>query len=560
MPPILSRLSSQQPSTSTGLPTLSRQQSAAEGYPVQIVTVDNDGHLAVNNGELLKILERCGDYSPAVMSIVGDMRQGKSTILNYVLQYLDYLANETILEAITPDFLHKPWMKNVDLEHSFYFKAGQESVTTGINMWSHPFIISKGMNGEKMAVLLMDSQGTFNDDDWEITDFCVFALATIISSNLVINMMGNIDENALTKFNRFFEFGRKLMDDQELKTDFGQLTFLIRDYKDLEGQSPIKYLGWHGGQEILRRFLSTKTSAQEEVNRNVLLQLYPNLSCCLLPYPGDNVTAENFTGRLEDMTPEFRKHLENFIKVQVGQMEARKSFVLGGKLHALDLLAYFGQFVREMSKYQRRQFPTVRDIQQHHERIEDGRFSRELLMEYVENMLPVLQTTAEKMRETHEFIRKQILEKVKSPIGFTRRMAGGIAETQLMSIIDRLYNEMQVGGPSFWKLLLIVLAEFAALCLSAFEIHIEIQRSQNPVHVLLVIARLILGQVWNHVVRRFHQDLSMEGLTSSSNTNQNEWEQLCARAAAIINGNNNGNNNSASSRIAEVCDRRLHEH
>src|SRR5256885_2545106 len=308
MPPILSRQSSHQPSTSTGSLTLSRQQAAA-GYPVKIVTVDNDGHLVVNNEELLKILDRCGDYSPAIISIVGDMRQGKSTILNYVLQYLDYLANQTILEAVTPDFLHKPWMKDVDLEHSFYFKAGQESVTTGINMWSHPFITSKGIGGEKMAVLLMDSQGTFNNDDWEITDFCVFALATIISSNLVINMMGNIDENALTKFNRFFEFGRKLMDDQELKTDFGQLTFLIRDYQDLERQSPIKYLGWHGGQELLRRFLSTKISVQQQINRNVLRLLYPNLSCCLLPYPGDNVTADNFTGRLDDMTPEFRKHL-----------------------------------------------------------------------------------------------------------------------------------------------------------------------------------------------------------------------------------------------------------
>jgi atlastin len=48
---------------------------------------------------------------------------------------------------------------------SFVWKGGQERQTTGIWMWSTPFIKECAQTGQKIAILLMDTQGMFDNGD-----------------------------------------------------------------------------------------------------------------------------------------------------------------------------------------------------------------------------------------------------------------------------------------------------------------------------------------------------------------------------------------------------------
>ncbi|KAB1277160.1 Atlastin-1 [Camelus dromedarius] len=63
----------------------------------------------------------------------------------------------------------------------FSWRGGSERETTGIQIWSEIFLIDKP-DGKKVAVLLMDTQGTFDSQSTLRDSATVFALSTMISS------------------------------------------------------------------------------------------------------------------------------------------------------------------------------------------------------------------------------------------------------------------------------------------------------------------------------------------------------------------------------------------
>lgn len=63
----------------------------------------------------------------------------------------------------------------------FSWRGGKERETTGIWMWSRPFFRAMA-DGEEVAVLLMDTQGTFDNETSMKGNCTVFALSTLLSS------------------------------------------------------------------------------------------------------------------------------------------------------------------------------------------------------------------------------------------------------------------------------------------------------------------------------------------------------------------------------------------
>jgi len=96
--------------------------------------------------------------------------EGKSFMLNFFLRYLQSGcgAIDWIGDGSTP-------LKG------FSWRGGSERDTTGILMWSEPFIF-KLDNGKDVAIVLMDTQGAF-DSEYTVRDSAtVFALSTMTSS------------------------------------------------------------------------------------------------------------------------------------------------------------------------------------------------------------------------------------------------------------------------------------------------------------------------------------------------------------------------------------------
>lgn len=66
---------------------------------------------------------------------------------------------------------------------SFQWRGGKERQTTGIWMWSEPFIRSSTAAGaQKLAVLLMDTQGMFDNETTMTLTAQIFGLSTLVSS------------------------------------------------------------------------------------------------------------------------------------------------------------------------------------------------------------------------------------------------------------------------------------------------------------------------------------------------------------------------------------------
>jgi atlastin len=65
---------------------------------------------------------------------------------------------------------------------SFAWRGGEERQTTGIWMWSEPFIRTTPSSDGPMAILLMDTQGMFDNETSMALTAQIFGLSTFISS------------------------------------------------------------------------------------------------------------------------------------------------------------------------------------------------------------------------------------------------------------------------------------------------------------------------------------------------------------------------------------------
>lgn len=144
-----------------------------------------------------------------IVSVVGAFRTGKSFLLNFFLRYLrnssfddlsqTWMVSEGEDIAFTFGFfkffsgdvlsegnMNEGWnlveASVSKAENSFAWRGGQERQTTGIWMWSEPFIRSSKSSGEKIAVLLMDTQGMFDNETTMTLTAQIFGLSTLVSS------------------------------------------------------------------------------------------------------------------------------------------------------------------------------------------------------------------------------------------------------------------------------------------------------------------------------------------------------------------------------------------
>jgi atlastin len=145
----------------------------------------------------------------------------------------------------------------------FSWKHGSVADTKGILFWSDVFLHEQ--NGEKIAIVLMDTQGLFELGRDTNLDGKIFGISSLISSNQIFNIKGEIHENHLEYLKVVTDFSKKAFNRQQEKQmsqnlkSFQHLLFLFRDWQDEE----VGY-GYRGGDRYLKNIL--------EKNYNVSLQ------------------------------------------------------------------------------------------------------------------------------------------------------------------------------------------------------------------------------------------------------------------------------------------------
>lgn len=226
--------------------------ASAGGHPVQIVDITKEHKFVLNEENLQAVLNhpKARMKKVCVVSVAGAFRKGKSFLLDFFLRYLTRLGQHTIVNS-------GDWL-GLDAEPltGFHWKGGSERDTTGILMWSEPFIVKRNNNNnssEEVAVLLMDTQGAFDSQTTVKECAIVFALSLMISSVHIYNLTSNLQEDNLQYLQLFTEYGKIALESTH-ETPFQQLTFLIRDWS-----FPYEHkYGYEGGQRLLDKRFEVK--------------------------------------------------------------------------------------------------------------------------------------------------------------------------------------------------------------------------------------------------------------------------------------------------------------
>lgn len=221
----------------------------------------------------------------------------------------------------------------------FDWRGGAQRHTTGMLMWSEPFLVSLE-NGEEIAVFLMDTQGTFDSNSTVFENAFIFALTLLVSSITVYNIMHNIQEDNLQHLSFFAEYGVLALDAYHT-SPFQQLTFLVRDWQfEYENE-----YGFDGGDDILTDRLRIRENQHRDLElvRSRLRQCFRKVNCFLMPHPGLKVTnRRDFDGRLSDIEKDFKTQLLTFVPTLFSTKNDNFAKEINGeKVTSSDLFEYF---------------------------------------------------------------------------------------------------------------------------------------------------------------------------------------------------------------------------
>lgn len=304
-----------------------------KGHPIQLLKETKETFV-LNTEALQEILEndKIRDKPVVVISIAGDMRRGKSFMLNFFLKYLQAEDKD--------NWLGEP---NVPL-NGFSWKNGTDCDTTGIILWSEPHVMTCS-NGEEYAILLMDTQGTFDKKSTMKKNAMIFALSTMISSMQIFNINSQIREDKLEFLSLFINYGRLALEKDEEAQPFQGLQFLVRDWN-----SPYKHpYGMDGGRQYLDDFLMYDENDNSQVIdvRKFIQKCFSRIDCCLMPFPGSKVmSSEVFDGKLSDIKKAFVENLRSYVPHMLSEKYLLPKAINGCNITCQELLEYFKVYFR----------------------------------------------------------------------------------------------------------------------------------------------------------------------------------------------------------------------
>lgn len=187
--------------------------------PLQIVSTgeEEENSFDFNEENLELILSKIPPNTKvAVLSVVGAFRTGKSFLLTFFLRYLRHGDSADLsLDWMTENPNMDGVKDNMSNNEGFVWQGGQERQTTGIWMWSEPFIHKVSGCPENIAIVLMDTQGMFDNEATMSLTARIFGLSTLVSSFQVYNIDKRIQEDNLQHLALFSEYGRMALDGSE---------------------------------------------------------------------------------------------------------------------------------------------------------------------------------------------------------------------------------------------------------------------------------------------------------------------------------------------------------
>ncbi|OCT61950.1 hypothetical protein XELAEV_18047983mg, partial [Xenopus laevis] len=273
--------------------------------PIQLVHTDESGQLQLNESAVQTCFldGEISDYPLCLICVIGEKRRGKSFLMNYILRALSCQENGHPLSLGEDD----------DPLSGFEWRHGDSSTTKGIWIWSKPFIIER--NKEKMAVFVLDTEGSL--DIRSPRDICLklSALSMILSSYLIFNVNSNLKTTEMDYLEMYLDVAQYIGRSFDLLA-LQHLDILIRDWQDFK----------NCGKEDARAYIFQETEKLLNGSSYRLVSETlrgPLADCSLLPNPGRGLLVDS-QGKLSDMEEDFRNLLTTYIFTLVGDIWLHK--------------------------------------------------------------------------------------------------------------------------------------------------------------------------------------------------------------------------------------------
>ncbi|XP_055309632.1 atlastin-like [Sitodiplosis mosellana] len=302
---------------------------------IQIIKPENHS-IQLELNDLKEILEAddIRDRQVVVVSIAGAMRKGKSFLLNFFIRYL-YAQYKT--HDVT-DWLGENKSSNELV--GFKWKIGKKPETTGIWMWSDIFTHDYE-NGEKVAIIVLDTQGSFEKKSSMQDTSAIFALSLMLSSVQCYNIKEQIQEDSLQYLDLFTDYARAALN-QTNEKPFQYLLFIVRDWS-------FPYENSYGlNQQIVDELMAKNAEEMPETHqlRNRIQASFKKIGAFLMPHPGMIVAkSQNFTGHLQQIDTEFKQYLKVLVPLLFHPENVVIKSINGEKVRARDLLQYLQAYV-----------------------------------------------------------------------------------------------------------------------------------------------------------------------------------------------------------------------
>jgi atlastin len=232
----------------------------------------------------------------------------------------------------------------------FSWKSGSTRHTSGVIAWSDVFL--HDTKTEKLAIVLMDTQGLFDAQTSNADNSRIFALGTLLSSTQIFNLNGVIQEDQLAYLQAATQFGKFTLEEFVVDTEaytkpFQNLMFLMRDW---EYQDDYNY-GLAGGAQYIKVILDDKPDQSPTLRgvRKYIKNSFDQVNCFLMPHPGFKVVSDSkYDGRWSELDETFKNNLEHIIETLLMPKNLNKKRIMGkevtGKTYAEYAAIYFKTF------------------------------------------------------------------------------------------------------------------------------------------------------------------------------------------------------------------------
>ena len=188
----------------------------------------------------------------------------------------------------------------------FSISAGKTRNTRGILFWKKPFIITRG--NKKICILLMDTQGLWDNQTKDEFNCSIFGLSSFLSSLMIFNQKNNINTDQLNKFSILSQFSKDVVAKEGGKP-FQHLDILLRDYEDYMRDYDVE----KGVQLSQERLEEIRTGDIEGRAVREIEECFNAFDLFCFPNPGGDVMDAGYKGVISEIKPQFLRMLSYYI-------------------------------------------------------------------------------------------------------------------------------------------------------------------------------------------------------------------------------------------------------